>query len=236
MCNAEEETLIHVLWECPAANDLWGDDASYVKKWTRSEVDFLELWEQLRCRLNKNQLEEVAVMLRKVWLKRNEWIFEKRWDCPRNSFIATRVALQEFQEVQAQAHQSWQKKAQQLLETWEKPERGFVKVNWNASLDVKRKRMEIGIIIRDEEGEALVAECDIKNNVVNAAVAESLALRKAADLCSDLNIQKAIFEGDAKEIVEAVLSEEEAVFDFSSIIDDVKFHFRKYDTLVYSIC
>ncbi|XP_041001566.1 uncharacterized protein LOC121247257 [Juglans microcarpa x Juglans regia] len=86
--------------------------------------------------------------------------------------------------------------------------------------------MEIGIIIRDEEGEALVAECDIKNNVVNAAVAESLALRKAAELCSDLNIQKAIFEGDAKEVVEAVLSEKEAVLDFSSIIDDVKFDFR----------
>ncbi|XP_040988972.1 uncharacterized protein LOC121236595 [Juglans microcarpa x Juglans regia] len=86
--------------------------------------------------------------------------------------------------------------------------------------------MRICIIIRDEEGEALVAECDIKNNVVNATVAESLALRKAAELCSDLNIQKAIFEGDAKEVVEAVLSEEEDILDLSSIIDDVKFHFR----------
>ncbi|XP_041000489.1 uncharacterized protein LOC121246403 [Juglans microcarpa x Juglans regia] len=70
------------------------------------------------------------------------------------------------------------------------------------------------------------AECDLKNNVVNAAVAESLALRKATELCSELNIQKAIFEGDAKEVVEVVLSEEEAVLDYSSIIDDVKFHFR----------
>ncbi|XP_040988973.1 uncharacterized protein LOC121236596 [Juglans microcarpa x Juglans regia] len=106
ICNVEEETLIHVLWECPATNDLWGNDASFVKKWTRSEVDFLKLWEQLRCKLNKNQLEEVAVMLRKLWLRRNEWIFAKRWDCPRNSFIAMRAALQEFQEAQALAHQS----------------------------------------------------------------------------------------------------------------------------------
>ncbi|KAF5463227.1 hypothetical protein F2P56_019157 [Juglans regia] len=86
--------------------------------------------------------------------------------------------------------------------------------------------MRIGIIIRDEEGKALVAECDLKNNVVNAVVAESLVLRKASELCSELNIQEAIFEGNAKEVVEAVLSEEEVVLDYSSIIEDVKFHFR----------
>ncbi|XP_040986468.1 uncharacterized protein LOC121234565 [Juglans microcarpa x Juglans regia] len=115
MCDAEEESLIHILWECPAANDLWGNDASYVKKWTRSEVNFLELWEQLRCQLSKNQLEEVAVMLRKVWLRRNEWIFEKRLACPRNYFITTRVALQEFQEIQVKASQNRQKEAQQRI-------------------------------------------------------------------------------------------------------------------------
>ncbi|XP_040986467.1 uncharacterized protein LOC121234564 [Juglans microcarpa x Juglans regia] len=86
--------------------------------------------------------------------------------------------------------------------------------------------MGIDIIIRDEEGEALVVVCDLKINVVNAAIAESFALRKAVELCSELNIQKAIFEGDANKVVEAVQSEKEAVFAFSSIIDDVKFLFR----------
>ncbi|XP_035551737.1 uncharacterized protein LOC118349897 [Juglans regia] len=38
--------------------------------------------------------------------------------------------------------------------------------------------------------------------------------------------KKGLFTGAAKEVVEAVLSEEEAVLEFSPIIDDVKFHFR----------
>ncbi|XP_035551109.1 uncharacterized protein LOC118349687 [Juglans regia] len=114
----------------------------------------------------------------------------------------------------------------QQLVAWDKPVRVFIKVNWDTSLDVKRKRMGIGIIIRDEEGEALVVVCDLKKNVVNAVVAESFALRKAVELCSDLNIQNAIFESDAKGVIEAVQSEEEVVLDFSSIIEDVKAHFR----------
>ncbi|XP_040990970.1 uncharacterized protein LOC121238198 [Juglans microcarpa x Juglans regia] len=114
----------------------------------------------------------------------------------------------------------------QQLVAWEKPSRVFVKVNCDASLDIKRKRMRIEIMIRDGEGEALVDVCDHKTNVGNATVTESFALRKVVELYLDLNIQNAIFEGDAKGVIEAVHSEDEAVFDFSSIIEDVKFHFR----------
>lgn len=60
---------------------------------------------------------------------------------------------------------------------WEKLECGRVKVNWDASLDIKGRRMRVGIIIRDEEREALVVVCDQKNNVDKLMVAECYALR-----------------------------------------------------------
>lgn len=53
-------------------------------------------------------------------------------------------------------------------------------------------------MIRDDEGEALVAVCDQKKHVQNPTVAECHALWKALELCNDLNIQNDIFERDAK--------------------------------------
>ncbi|XP_042950360.1 14.7 kDa ribonuclease H-like protein [Carya illinoinensis] len=107
----------------------------------------------------------------------------------------------------------------------EKLERGYVKVNWDASMDLKGKRMGIGIMIRDEQGEAMVTVCDQKPNVIEATVAESIALRKAAEICAELNIQRATFEGDAKIVILVVNGDEDACFNFSPIVEDIRFYF-----------
>ncbi|XP_042974604.1 uncharacterized protein LOC122306236 [Carya illinoinensis] len=225
MCEAEEETIMHVLWECPAANNLWGNDESCVKKWVRSESNFMSLWEKLMDRLAKNQLEEMTILLRKVWLRRNDWIFEKIMACPKNSFSATKAALHEFRDSQvALTQRGAVQKTNTEMVRWEKPERGYVKVNWDASMDLKGKRMGIGIMIRDEQGETMVTVCDQKPNMVEAAVAESLALRKAAEICSELNIQRAIFEGNAKVVILVVNGDEDACFNFSPIVEDIRFY------------
>ncbi|XP_042962354.1 uncharacterized protein LOC122296618 [Carya illinoinensis] len=96
------------------------------------------------------------------------------------------------------------------------------RVNWNASLDLRKKRMEVGIMIRDEEGEALGAICDQRQHVQTPVVAEGYALWKALELCNDLNIQKAIFEGDAKAVILAVLSTREDLSFGGSLIEDIQ--------------
>ncbi|XP_042969001.1 uncharacterized protein LOC122301672 [Carya illinoinensis] len=106
--------------------------------------------------------------------------------------------------------------------TREKPANGFVKVNWDASLDLRRKRMGVGIMIRNEEGEALVALCDQRQYVQNSSVAEGYALWKALELCNDLNIQKVIFKGDSKAVVLAVLSNKEDLSYGGSIVKDIR--------------
>lgn len=104
---------------------------------------------------------------------------------------------------------------------WEKLEEGFVKVNWDASLDLERRRMRIRIMIRDEKGEAMVVVCDQKDYLDDAAVAESLALRKVVELCSVLNIRNARFEGDARTVIGAMSNDEEVFASYSSIVEDV---------------
>lgn len=189
---------MHVLWECSAANvHIWANGLSGVQKWKREGGDhFLLLWEKLMMgALEKVKLEEIAVQFRKVWLRRNTFVFEKRLTCPKKLLSIAIETLEDFK----QANKRQRTEDQQVVNTvnkasWVRPVVEFVKVNWDASLDMKNRRMVMGMIIRDENGEALLAACDSRMNVQTTEVAECQALWKALQVCSELNIQKAIFE------------------------------------------
>lgn len=85
------------------------------------------------------------------------------------------------------------------------------------------------MIIRDENGEVLLSACDSRRNVLSQDIVECQALWKAMQLCNDLNIQNAIFEGDAKVVIMAVNGDEENLFYIGSLIDDIRnvLSFRK---------
>ncbi|XP_041016197.1 uncharacterized protein LOC121258719 [Juglans microcarpa x Juglans regia] len=204
ICFAEEESVMHALWECKAANDIWADERSIVQKWICKEANFMQLWEKLIARLNMSQLEEM------------------RLSCPRKIFTSAIAGLEEYrnsQRVQRQdVHPS---SADKNRHKWQLLEADFVKVNWDASLHLKRKRIGVGIMIRDAKGETLVAVCDQRKHVQDPSVAECHALWKALELCNELNIQKVMFKGDVKAIVSAVNSEEEDLSSVDFLVDDI---------------
>ncbi|KAF5454718.1 hypothetical protein F2P56_024364 [Juglans regia] len=131
ICKAEEETPMHVLWQYPTTNDIWAEDGSCVQKWGRTEDEFMLLWEKLMGMLSKSKLEDKAMLFRRVWLQRNEYVFLKRLMCPKVLLKIVRKALLDYQ-----ASQTNQKHERQVQDNaakgslkWEKPGCGFVKVN-----------------------------------------------------------------------------------------------------------
>ncbi|XP_042958184.1 uncharacterized protein LOC122293773 [Carya illinoinensis] len=190
---------MHALWVCPATNDIWAVEEGYVQKWGQTEEEFMVFWEKLMDKLSMKKKEEMVVLLRRVWLHRNEFVFEKKLGCPKTLVKTAIESLLDYKTTQSPTKlvAKGQSSSERRGMRWEKPEDGWVKVNWDASLNLKERRMGAGIIIRDEQGEALVAVCDQKANVVSPVVAECFVLRMAVELCSELNIHKAIFEGDA---------------------------------------
>ncbi|XP_035546799.1 uncharacterized protein LOC118348717 [Juglans regia] len=153
MCFKEEESVIHSLWECPATNDVWANDLSGVSKWKREGGDFLALWVRLMGGLDNSKLEEIAVQLRKVWLRRNTVVFEKRLTCPKTLITTSIESLEAFKQANrlTNSNNAVQQRIVAVNKTrWIPPTANFVKVNWDASLDVKEKRMGMEVIIRDE--------------------------------------------------------------------------------------
>jgi hypothetical protein len=60
ICECEEETLLHVLWSCPAARDVWGSGPNSMQKCEIMEVDFLGLLCLMVERCDKDELQNMA--------------------------------------------------------------------------------------------------------------------------------------------------------------------------------
>lgn len=49
--------------------------------------------------LNKSQMEELAVTLRKIWLCRNGVVFQNRMECPSSLILSAKATVRDYQTV-----------------------------------------------------------------------------------------------------------------------------------------
>jgi hypothetical protein len=74
-CKREPETTLHVLWNCPAAHDVWGGRKSRFQKCINDFGSFEDLLEDFIHRFDRNTVELMVVLARQIWLRRNMYVF-----------------------------------------------------------------------------------------------------------------------------------------------------------------
>lgn len=85
-CNIEEEDTLHALWSCPAAKDVWGCSHSCFQKLYCEGTNFSMLVEFCMGKLCKDELDLMAVISRRIWLRRNAMVFEGKFAHPNDVF------------------------------------------------------------------------------------------------------------------------------------------------------
>ena len=60
------ETLVHMLWSCPSAKDVWMECNSRIHKCTSNEMDFIYILAKLMERLDADQMQLVATVARQI--------------------------------------------------------------------------------------------------------------------------------------------------------------------------
>ncbi|KAK8492317.1 hypothetical protein V6N12_073611 [Hibiscus sabdariffa] len=91
-----------------------------------------------------------------------------------------------------------------MSERWSSPSTRIVKVNFDASLICLHHLLFSGMIIRDNEGEVLVAGCFSHSHVLDPFAAEALACHKALALAHDLSFKRIIVEEDSLWVIKKV--------------------------------
>ncbi|XP_041025335.1 uncharacterized protein LOC121265715 [Juglans microcarpa x Juglans regia] len=222
-CKREEEDVQHALWCCPGAADVWAVGWSPIRKWLNQFIDFSSLWEDLSNRLSPGCLVRVVAIIRGIWRRRNTFVFEDKFASSSQVVKIAVVGLEEFQEANVKVTRRLSKGVERREgRGWQKPLRALCKLNFDATVDVKNRRIGIGIIIRDCHGDVLVAVCLRKDNLVSPFIAECFALKISIELCLEMGFGSIMMEGDAKVMIEAMLSKELDESVHGQLIEDTK--------------
>ncbi|KAH1130747.1 hypothetical protein J1N35_002125 [Gossypium stocksii] len=118
---------------------------------------------------------------------------------------------------------------------WEKPLKGFIKINFDAS--VNDNRIGYGIILRDEDGFVLGGGGGFSEGNISVLEAKCIALEKSIEVVGKLNIQgDVIFETDNAGLVNKLNKGEEDITIIGSRIRKCKeaFSLFKSANLVWS--
>lgn len=94
------------------------------------------------------------------------------------------------------------------LVKWEKPPELAMNTNWDAAIDAHHRRVGVGVVIRDSNGEMLACLCSKFDHTKNPIIVEALALRRAAILCAELGFSDVILQWDSQLRVKAASSGE----------------------------
>ncbi|XP_041009351.1 uncharacterized protein LOC121253398 [Juglans microcarpa x Juglans regia] len=152
ICKNDDESVMHAIWFCPAAADIWSESNIVIQKWRSNETELLELWDRLVEKVSKDVLEEIAMVMRNIWLRRNEFILEGVFKGSSQVIKAARDELRVFQLLQQNARLTPAPRVEREAVLWSRPRESFVKANWGATVSIKDRKVELGVVIRDEEG------------------------------------------------------------------------------------
>lgn len=75
ICTVEVELVVHILWMCPSAMDVWSSGPRSLQKCCGGGTSFSSVFEALLRTCGSEDIEIWAVLTRKIWLGRNFIVF-----------------------------------------------------------------------------------------------------------------------------------------------------------------
>jgi ribonuclease HI len=227
ICLAEDETVEHIIWECPAASDVWGGAPIKLQKSTSSGGNFIQILSGIKSRCAIEEVELFAIIARRIWHRINEFVHGGDFRHPMQMVREAITTLKEFQKANQTGGTQHDVSENRGEDKWKPPPENTLKINWDAAVDLKRGIIGLGAIVRDERGEFVEAETNYLKMQVEPVVAESLAALRALNLCTERGYQNVIMEGDALQVINLINSVEPCNSGFGHLIEDIRADSRR---------
>lgn len=72
ICEREPETVLHAIWVCPAAMDVWGSCKRAFQKCVIESKDFIHVAEYMMSRCGNEDFALFVQVARQIWFRRNK--------------------------------------------------------------------------------------------------------------------------------------------------------------------
>jgi ribonuclease HI len=159
-------------------------------------------------------------------LRRNDVVFGGFLTSPNILFGRTQQSITEFQIVQGKREMIPLVLEDTRPICWSALDQEWVKANWDAALSQQRNRMGLAVVVCDHMGTMVVAGYQTRKGCPEPTTAKACAALMAIRKCKELGFTRVHFEGDAKVVVDAVLSEVEDRSRLGNVIEDIKEEIR----------
>jgi ribonuclease HI len=222
ICEKEPETVIHALWDCPAAMDVWGNSKRTFQKCAIAGGNFIQMAEYVLSRSGVEDFGFFVQLARQMWFRRNKWVNEGIFINPNDIIRQTEELAEEFKKVNMPESTNGAVENIDRKKKWEAPPHGWYKVNWDVAIDKLQQRVGVGVVIREENGQVVAAMSKTRQGTLEPTSGEAFAAYQATCLCKDLGLQHINLEGDAKQVVEAVNSLTSSWSKYGHLIDDIR--------------
>ncbi|XP_059446364.1 uncharacterized protein LOC132177903 [Corylus avellana] len=189
ICEREPETVMHAIWSCLAATDVWGCSKKVFQKCAIEGNDFMLVAEFILGRCGKEDAALFIHLAHQIWMRRNKWVHEGNFINPNVLTKEAQAYVHEFQKVNELATSATDENVNKNENVkWSAPTQGWLKVNWDVAIDKAGGRMGIGAIVREEKGNVIATMCKTQSGSFEPTMGEALASFHAAILCRDLGI------------------------------------------------
>jgi ribonuclease HI len=222
ICGLATETLAHILWSCPSAKDVWMECNPRIHKCTSDEVDFLYIMEKLMDRFDDDQMQLVVTVARQIWFRRNSIVFGGDMVSPGVVVCRAKDQVEAWCSAAQRTVIPPEVSAHPSAVTLTKPPEGYVKINWDASVNKHHNKMGVGVVVRASTGVVLAMYCTTKTSITSPSVAEAVGAWAAVELAKRLDLRRVIFEGDALEIIQAITREGECWANYGQLLNAIK--------------
>jgi hypothetical protein len=95
-CETAKETLIHAIWACPTAQDVWGSHLSQFHKCSWVVSSFRELFAKCLKQFPRKIVEILTVVARAIWFRRNKLIFYGHFQHRDETYRGAFESLEDF--------------------------------------------------------------------------------------------------------------------------------------------
>jgi hypothetical protein len=181
--------------------DVCGYGPKTFQKSSSRGTTFLYLIESFLCRFTKDEMALMAVLARRIRLRRNTLVFEGIFIPPLTVFSLAAENLRDFQLTHQTNQHSVAEAVPPITMKWQHPPSGVIKVNWDAAVNKKEGCVGIGIIARDWEGKFMGAQCIFCSIAADPLVAEAMAATHAVTFSKEVGYFDVMFEGNALQVV-----------------------------------
>jgi hypothetical protein len=196
-CNHDCESVEHVLWSCPVANDVWAESKLKVLKWGRFDHSFCDLLNTARSRLGVEDLQLFCCVIYFIWLQRNHMVYDESCSNPIEVMQQAAKLATDYRESKVFPPQMRSGTiAPQQNMVWVPPTAETFKVNWELIAGPSPQAWWVGILICDAEGFVLAAMC-AKLQFVHAVHPWADGAIYALNFALELGFFDIIFEGSS---------------------------------------